>query len=36
VIRHVLGTLSYPGKDKGAVGRTDPLILGGPGLVAHD
>ena len=28
-------TLSYPGKDKKAVGKTDPLILGGPELVAQ-
>jgi polyphosphate kinase 2 len=36
IIRHVLGALSYPGKDRKAVGKTDPLILGGPGLIAHD
>jgi polyphosphate kinase len=36
IIRHVLGELAYPGKDKKAVGKTDPLILGGPGLIAHD
>jgi polyphosphate kinase 2 len=36
VIRHVLGELSYPGKDRKAIGDTDPLILGGPALVAHD
>ncbi len=36
VIRHVLGELAYPGKDRQAIGKTDPLILGGPGLIAHD
>jgi polyphosphate kinase 2 len=36
VIRHVLGKLSYPGKDRKVVGKTDPLILGGPALIAHD
>ncbi|HET7715124.1 MAG TPA: polyphosphate kinase 2 [Bauldia sp.] len=35
VIRHVLSRLAYPGKDAKAVGRTDPLILGGPELVLH-
>ena len=36
VIRHVLSSLSYPGKDKKAVGRTDPMILGGPEMALHD
>ena len=35
LIRHVLGALDYPGKDKKAVGSADPLILGGPGLLAE-
>jgi polyphosphate kinase 2 len=34
IIRHILAALDYPGKDKAAVGRTDPLILGGPSLLA--
>ncbi len=33
IIRHVLAAVDYPGKDDGAVGRTDPLILGGPDLL---
>jgi polyphosphate kinase 2 len=28
VIRHVLGSVDYAGKDKKAIGRADPLILG--------
>jgi polyphosphate kinase 2 len=35
IIRHVHGALDYPGKDKKAVGGTDPLILGGSGLLAE-
>ncbi len=35
VIRHVLSTLAYPGKDKKAIGRTDPMILGGPEMALH-
>jgi len=34
VIRHVLGTVDYPGKDEKVVRETDPLILGGPALLA--
>jgi len=36
VIRHVLSGLDYPGKDKKVIGKTDPLILGGPHLIARD
>jgi polyphosphate kinase 2 len=34
VIRHVLGTIDYPGKDENVIRETDPLILGGPALLA--
>ena len=34
VIRHVLGTIDYPGKDETVIRDTDPLILGGPALLA--
>jgi polyphosphate kinase 2 len=34
VIRHMLGALDYPGKDKRVVGDTDPAIVGGPRLLA--
>ena len=33
IIRHLLGNLDYPGKDKSVVRHTDPLILGGPRLL---
>jgi polyphosphate kinase 2 len=36
VIRHVLCAIAYTGKDDGAVGRPDPLILGGPELVGAE
>jgi len=36
VIRHVLSGLAYPGKDRKAIGRTDPLITGGPEMALHD
>ncbi len=32
VIRHVLSALDYAGKDKSAIGATDPSICGGPDL----
>jgi polyphosphate kinase 2 len=35
VIRHVLSHIAYPGKDRKAIGRTDPLILGGPEMALH-
>jgi polyphosphate kinase 2 len=34
IIRHVLRAIDYPGKDEGIVGRTDPLVLGRPDLLA--
>lgn len=37
IIRHVLGTLDYAGKNKDAVRQPDPLILGlGPGLLGGE
>ncbi|MCB1488265.1 MAG: polyphosphate kinase 2, partial [Bauldia sp.] len=33
IIRHVLATLDYPGRDANVVRQPDPLILGGPGLL---
>ncbi len=33
VIRHVLAAFPYPGRDDKAVGKTDPLVLGGPRLI---
>ena len=33
VIRHVLAAFPYPGRDDKTVGKTDPLILGGPELI---
>jgi polyphosphate kinase 2 (PPK2 family) len=33
VIRHVLSTIDYPGKDRHAVGDPDPHILNGPELL---
>ncbi len=33
VIRHVLAAFPYPGRDDKTVGKTDPLILGGPKLI---
>ncbi len=33
VIRHVLAAFAYPGRDDACVGKTDPLILGGPELI---
>ena len=36
VMRHVLSNLSYPGKDRKVVGRTDPMIFGGPEMALHD
>ncbi len=33
VIRHVLSAFAYPGRDDACVGKTDPLILGGPKLI---
>lgn len=35
LIRHMLGALDYPGKERRVVGAADPLILGGPGLLAE-
>ena len=35
IIRHVLSTLAYPGKDRKAIGSTDPMILGGPEMALH-
>ena len=34
IIRTVLGALPYPGRDDTAVGKIDPLVLGGPKLIA--
>ncbi len=34
VIRHVLAAFPYPGRDDAIVRKTDPLILGGPELIA--
>ncbi len=34
VIRHILAAFPYPGRDDKSVGETDPLILGGPELIA--
>ncbi len=34
VIRHILAAFAYPGRDDNRVGKTDPLILGGPDLIA--
>ncbi len=35
IIRHVLGAIDYPGRDRNAVGATDPLIIGnGPKILA--
>ena len=37
IIRHVLGTLDYAGKNRDAVRQPDPLILGlGPGLLGGE
>ena len=33
IIRHVLAAFQYPGRDDRSVGKTDPLILGGPELI---
>lgn len=33
IIRHVLSTIDYAGKDESAVRQPDDLILGGPGLM---
>ena len=34
IIRTVLDALPYPGRDDTAVGKIDPLVLGGPKLIA--
>ncbi len=36
IIRHVLATLDYPGKDANVVRKPDPLILNGPGILAEE
>ncbi len=33
IIRHILAAFPYPGRDDSSVGKTDPLILGGPELI---
>ncbi len=33
IIRHMLAAIDYPGKDDAVIGRTDPLIMGGPELL---
>ena len=35
IIRHVLSHVAYPGRDMKAIGRTDPLVLGGPEMALH-
>ncbi|MCB1501030.1 MAG: polyphosphate kinase 2, partial [Bauldia sp.] len=35
IIRHVLGSVGYPGRDSDAVGKPDPDVLGGPDLVIN-
>ena len=34
IIRHVLAAFAYPGRDDNSVRETDPLIMGGPELIA--
>jgi polyphosphate kinase 2 len=36
VVRHLLSSIDYPGKDPGVVRQPDPLILGGPELLGKD
>ncbi len=33
VIRHVLAAFAYPGRNDANLGKPDPLVIGGPGLI---